>query len=315
MNGFVLLETTTGSPVHFSVWKEGFGVNGLRSHVDPRITAISIAGLLSGMRIKEQFAFGDDIAGDQLEFCGGGVRVVQKSFPSANMMSIVSASDEIPTEVAQMLAKSIGEKFLEKHEDAIENAAKGVIKSYKKSMRPLVATTIWDSIQTLNNNLLAVSNPIADTPWIATVYSPDLSSSIRKSSCISYTKSDTSIVMRDIVASSVLSQTNESIDISYPLPWMQPTVLEVFMPKVLQVALTALRLNSTSLPLTPCTACIKVSENMALVIFTLGDFYFILPTMSSQFDSTLLSHVIDAEGGALREMLKFASENTIPAEQ
>eukprot|EP01060_Flectonema_neradi_P038538 TRINITY_DN8124_c0_g1_i1.p1 TRINITY_DN8124_c0_g1~~TRINITY_DN8124_c0_g1_i1.p1 ORF type:complete len:333 (+),score=63.35 TRINITY_DN8124_c0_g1_i1:51-1001(+) len=315
MNGFVLLETTTGTPIHYAMWKDGFGVEGMQSHGDPRIMAIGIAALLSGMRTKEQFAFGDEIAGDQLEVCGGGVRLVQKSFPSSNMMSVVSTNEGVPRDISMSLAKAIGEKFLEKHSEASESAAKGVVKSYKKTMKPITTAIIWNTIQTMSNSLLAMTDAIAKTPWMVNFYSPDMALAAKKPPNVSFTNQDAADIMQGLEASSIVSQTEGAKTLEYPLPWMKPCEeVHNFLPKVLQSVLTSLRLNSSSFSLEPSTAAIKVSNDMALIIFSLGDFYSVMPTTSDLFDSTLLRHLLEAEGDGLRQMLRFTFQNNITPE-
>ncbi|KAJ9472462.1 hypothetical protein DIPPA_34980 [Diplonema papillatum] len=88
-------------------------------------------------------------------------------------------------EYAKRLANEVGESFIALHTDAIEKAAEGKVIPLKKAVRPIVVNAVWSALQACHDRLLLSLPAHMETnddgyQWLFTLYSPELSASIRK---------------------------------------------------------------------------------------------------------------------------------------
>ena len=313
MYGVVFVETSSGSPVFYTRWKDGFGVPDMSVGAGAavpsgQIQATTLAALVSALRARGGASFGGSLQVERIH-CAEVV-LTMLARPEHSLLGVVTSSVHVCAKYLDNFLTRLTLHFIANHSDAIKSAAAGRIRSLKKVMKPAVSQQIWSCISLVAADVLnAVQLLFPATTWVLCTHSPELSLAVQKAPNIFLVRGgDVKESMSGLFGAYTLHSTENGP------AWPGGMDEEDVVAGVLRLVLATSRTHRLRFSRSPQHISHTKASGTALHVLVIEDTYlaFEVPiSVNKHVNAAFLPQLLSSEIPPLQELLRFAYANSI----
>eukprot|EP01062_Namystynia_karyoxenos_P081415 TRINITY_DN8954_c0_g1_i1.p1 TRINITY_DN8954_c0_g1~~TRINITY_DN8954_c0_g1_i1.p1 ORF type:complete len:361 (+),score=102.20 TRINITY_DN8954_c0_g1_i1:82-1164(+) len=336
MNSFILIEATTGTPIHFAAYRPDFGLP-LEQAAEPRLVAMSMSNLISTLRIRAADVFGEGGPSEGAPtgfegFASDSLQTQMHDDPENNILCIVATHPAVPADVAAGLARRLSELFVRDHAAAIPKAASGRTQSHKKAFRPVLYKLLWDLAGEVAQPLASQLADCCGAPWVLAAHSPELAAAAARAQQrkrVAPPPSDAELlsITADLRGASVVVCPPRASGAAAAPCGAPPLFLAgkppddsgpdgrraslVHQGRVMQLMLCALRLQGAGQRALPRRATLRLGRAGELAVLVLGDLFLAFPVARGS-PADLAAELLPEESVALCVVwLRFLHDHSV----